>query len=211
MRSEGREMENKDLNILTDESVVKMAQEGSNTAYEFLIKKYKELAKNKAKIYYIAGGDKEDVIQEGMIGIFKAIRDFDDTKETSFSTFAELCVNHQIINAIKSANRQKHKILNESVSLSAVGGEEGDPVPLWEKLASEPASNPETLMLMKEITEFLKAEGSRLFSPFEKKVWSEMLQGKNYKEIAVKYHRSAKAVDNAMQRIRKKIRNFMEE
>ena len=110
-------MKNNDLNVLTDESIVKMAQEGSGTAYEYLIDKYKELAKIKSKTYYIAGGDNEDVIQEGMIGIFKAIRDFDENKDASFRTFAELCINRQIVNAIKGANRQKHQILNESVPL----------------------------------------------------------------------------------------------
>ena len=111
MRYADREMENnKDLNILTDESIVKMAQEGSSTAYEYLINKYKELAKKKSKSYFIAGGDMEDVVQEGMIGIFKAIRDYDETQEASFRTFAELCVNRQIITAIKAANRQKHQI-----------------------------------------------------------------------------------------------------
>ena len=120
MRYADREMENnKDLNILTDESIVKMAQEGSSTAYEYLINKYKELAKKKSKSYFIAGGDMEDVVQEGMIGIFKAIRDYDETQEASFRTFAELCVNRQIITAIKAANRQKHQILNEYVSLNA--------------------------------------------------------------------------------------------
>ena len=118
MRLEDREMKNSDLNVLTDESIVKMAQEGSNTAYEYLINKYKESAKMKSKSYFIAGADNEDVIQEGMIGIFKAVRDFDEEKDASFRTFAELCINRQILNAIKGANRQKHQILNESVSLS---------------------------------------------------------------------------------------------
>lgn len=204
-------MEDKNLNVFTDEDIVKMAQEGSNTAYEYLINKYKELAKNKSKIYFIAGGDNEDVVQEGMIGIFKAIRDYDETRETSFHTFAELCINRQIINAIKKANRKKHQILNESLSLSADKESEDDTVPLWEKLAMESAPNPERLMLMKEITEYFNADGRKMFSSFEKKVWDEMMCGKSYKEIAAKLHRPLKSIDNATQRIKKKIRNFLEE
>lgn len=203
-------MEDRNLNVFTDEDIVKMAQEGSNTAYEYLINKYKELAKNKSKIYFIAGGDNEDVVQEGMIGIFKAIRDFDDTRETSFHTFAELCINRQIINAIKKANRKKHQILNESLSLSSDKEREEDTVPLREKLAMESASDPEQLMLMKELTEYFNAERKRMFSPFEKKVWNEMMDGKSYKEIASELHRSLKSVDNAMQRVKKKMKDFLE-
>ena len=111
-------MERDNYNILTDEELVKMAQEGSVTAEEFLINKYKELAKIKSSMYFIVGGDREDVIQEGMIGIFKAIREFQEEKNASFRTFAEVCINRQIISAIRKANLRKHQILNESVSLS---------------------------------------------------------------------------------------------
>lgn len=205
-------MEDKDLNVLTDESIVKMAQEGSSTAYEYLINKYKELAKIKSKTYFIAGGDNEDVIQEGMIGIFKAVRDFDENQDTSFRTFAELCVNRQIITAIKHANRQKHQILNESVSLSA--GEESDneeAQALSEKLAAtSPETNPESMTLMKEVVDYLKANEQDIFSPFETKVWNEMLKGKTYKEIAFRLCRPTKTVDNAMQRIKKKIQGYLE-
>lgn len=200
-------MKNNDLNVLSDESIVKMAQEGSGTAYEYLIDKYKELAKIKSKTYYIAGGDNEDVIQEGMIGIFKAIRDFDENKDASFRTFAELCINRQIVNAIKGANRQKHQILNESVPLhigdSSFDGSEGA---YAEHFASNsPDSDPESMMLMKEVVDYLKENDQNIFSPLESQVWKEMLKGKNYREIAVELRRPAKAVDNAIQRIKKKI------
>lgn len=205
-------MENKDLNVLSDESIVKMAQEGSSTAYEYLIKKYKEMAKIKAKTYFIIGGDNEDVIQEGMIGIFKAIRDFDEERDASFRTFAELCVNRQIITAIKGANRQKHQILNESVSLSAREEESGeDTPPLSERLAERSSeTDPEAMMLMREVVDFLKADQKNLFSPLERKVWKEMLKGKNYREIAFTLRKTPKTVDNAMQRIKKKIQLFLE-
>lgn len=200
------------MNVLTDESIVKMAQEGSSTACEFLINKYKQMAKLKAKTYFIAGGDNEDVVQEGMIGIFKAIRDFDGDRDASFRTFAELCVNRQIISAIKGANRQKHQILNESVSLSIReedGGEDGQP--LSERLASQSSeTDPEAMMLMKEVVEYLKADQKKMFSPLERRVWKEMLKGKNYREIALTIRKSPKTVDNAMQRIKKKIQIFLE-
>lgn len=200
-------MKNRDLNVLTDESIVKMAQEGSGTAYEYLINKYKELAKIKSKTYYIAGGDNEDVIQEGMIGIFKAIRDFDEEKDASFRTFAELCVTRQIANAIKGANRQKHQILNESVPLyigeSSADGSDGA---YAEHFASRsPDADPESMMLMKETVDYLKENDQNIFSPLESKVWNEMLKGKTYQEIAAELHRPAKAIDNAIQRIKKKI------
>ncbi len=212
MRCADREMENKDLNVFTDESVVKMAQEGSSTAYEYLINKYKELARNKSKTYFIAGGDMEDVVQEGMIGIFKAIRDFDENRDASFRTFAELCVNRQIITAIKAANRQKHQILNESVSLSAQQQTENDETSaLEEKLAANRAdTDPEGMMLMREVVEFLKANEQNLFSPMENQVWEQMLKGRSYKEIALRLRKSTKAVDNAIQRIKKKVELYLE-
>ena len=204
--------ENKDLNILTDESIVKMAQEGSSTAYEYLIGKYKAMAKTKSKNYFIAGADHEDVIQEGMIGIFKAVRDYDENQNTSFRTFAEICITRQIITAIKAANRQKHQILNESVSLSSQrDGETGETTDLAERLAASSAdTDPQTMMLMKEVVDYLKANESDIFSPLENKVWSQMLKGKNYREIAFCLRRSTKTVDNAIQRIKKKIQQFLE-
>ncbi len=202
-------MEKDNFNILTDEELVKMAQEGSATAEEFLINKYKELARTKSSVYYIIGGDKEDVIQEGMIGIFKAIRDYDETKNASFRTFAELCVNRQIISAIRNANLRKHKILNESVSLNQEGSDDESSDTLEECLPSSTAEDPETLMLMKEIESFLKADSGEIFSPLEKSVWDKMMEGKNYQQIASELGRSSKTVDNAIQRIKKKIYGYL--
>ena len=184
-----------------------MAQEGSGTAYEYLIDKYKELAKIKSKTYYIAGGDNEDVIQEGMIGIFKAIRDFDEEKDASFRTFAELCVTRQITNAIKGANRQKHQILNESVPLHmGYEDQDGSDGAYAEQFAStSPDADPESMMLMKETVDYLRENDANIFSPLESKVWNEMLKGKKYREIAVELRRPAKTIDNAIQRIKKKI------
>lgn len=202
-------MERDNYNILTDEELVKMAQEGSVTAEEFLINKYKELAKIKSSMYFIVGGDREDVIQEGMIGIFKAIREFQEEKNASFRTFAKVCINRQIISAIRKANLRKHQILNESVSLSQEQDTKEGEKPLEERLRSKDNDDPETLMLMKEITDFLIEDSKELFSPLEQKVLAAMLKGKKYKEIASELHRSSKTVDNAIQRIKKKIYDYL--
>ena len=202
-------MQKNNYNILTDEEMVKMAQEGSVTAEEYLIKKYKDLVKKKSSTYFIMGGDKEDVIQEGMIGIFKAIRGFDEEKEASFKTFAEICINRQIISAIRNSNLQKHQILNESISLSSDNDPEGEQKTLEERLPSNKSDDPETLMLMKEIGQYLKEESHEIFSTLEQKVWDRMLQGKTYQEIAVELEKTQKAIDNALQRFKKKIYAYL--
>ena len=195
--------------ILTDEEMAKMAQEGSITAEEFLIKKYKTLVKQKSSTYFIIGGDKEDVIQEGMIGIFKAIREYRDDRNATFRTFAETCINRQIISAIRNANLKKHQILNESVSLSIDNDPEDKMKSLEERLPSKQDDDPETLMLMKEVGEYLKKDKDEIFSTLEKNVWDKMLQGKNYQEIAKDLKKSPKSVDNTMQRIKKKIYAYL--
>lgn len=202
-------MQKNNYNILTDEEMVKMAQEGSVTAEEFLIKKYKDLVKQKSTTYFIMGGDKEDVIQEGMIGIFKAIRGFDFDRDVSFKTFAEVCVNRQIISAIRNANLQKHQILNQSLSLNGDNEDEKNNKHLAERVPASDMDDPETLMLMKEIGAYLKEESHELFSLLEKKVWDRMLQGKKYQEIADELGKSTKSVDNAMQRVKKKIYGYL--
>ena len=155
------------------------------------------------------GGDKEDVIQEGMIGIFKAIRDYDENKNASFRTFAELCINRQIISAIRKANLRKHQILNESLSLSQEDPSDENSDPLEDRLPASSDEDPETLMLMKEIESFLQAESGGIFSPLEKSVWDKMMEGKDYQQIAAELGRSSKTVDNAIQRIKKKIYGYL--
>lgn len=202
-------MQENNYNILTDEEMVKMAQEGSVTAEEYLIKKYKDLVKQKSSTYFIIGGDKEDVIQEGMIGIFKAIRGFDFDRDASFKTFAEVCINRQIISAIRNANLQKHQILNESLSLHGDDDSEEEQNNLEERLPSDKGDDPETLMLMKEVGEYLREESHEIFSSLEKKVWDRILQGKKYQEIAEELGKSSKTIDNAIQRIKKKIYKYL--
>jgi len=210
MRLEDREMEDSNLNVLTDEAIVKMAQEGSSTAEEYLIRKYMGIVKAKTKKYFIAGADSDDVIQEGMIGVFKAIRDYDPDSTASFATFVELCVSRQILSAVQSANRLKNKILNDYLPFSTDKKESEDGGFAIDKVPSGQDTDPETLTLIREIVDLLKANGSEIFSPMENKVWAEMLKGKNYREIAEALDRSPKSIDNAMQRIKRKISAYLE-
>ena len=203
-------MEINRLHILTDEQLVRMAQEGSETAEEILIEKYKGLVKNKAKTYYITGADSEDVVQEGMIGLFKAIRSFDVSKQTAFKTFADTCVNSQIISAIKKANRKRHKPLNESVSLNKEVDDGTQDISVGDILQASMDNDPEALLLLQEVVDYLKTYDSGLFSKFEHEVWIEKLKGKNYMEIAEHLGSSPKSVDNSLQRIKKKIVAYLE-
>ena len=203
-------MEINRLHILTDEQLVRMAQEGSETAEEILIEKYKGLVKNKAKTYYITGADSEDVVQEGMIGLFKAIRSFDVSKRTAFKTFADTCVNSQIISAIKKANRKRHKPLNESVSLSKEVDDDTKDVSIGDIMQASMDNDPEALLLLQEVVDYLKTYDGGLFSRFEREVWVEKLKGKNYIEIADALGKSPKSIDNALQRIKKKIVAYLE-
>ena len=203
-------MEINRLHNLTDEQLVRMAQEGSETDEEILIEKYKGLVKNKAKTYYITGADSEDVVQEGMIGLFKAIRSFDADKQAAFKTFADTCVNSQILSAIKKANRKRHRPLNESVSLNKEVDDEKQDISVGDILQASMDNDPEALLLLQEVVDYLKAYDSGLFSKFEREVWVEKLKGRNYLEIAEQLGRSPKSVDNAIQRIKKKIVAYLE-
>ena len=193
-------MEISQLHILTDSQLVKMAQEGSETAEELLIEKYKNLVKSRSRQYFIVGADREDVVQEGMIGLFKAIRSYDPEQEASFKTFAEQCITNQILTAIKRANRMKHQILNDSISISsgnlgaggAAEGEEGDGG------------------LVKEAVMVLRACDSQILSEFERQVLAEKLKGRSYLEIAQALDRPPKSIDNALQRIKKKVLAYLE-
>ena len=195
------------LHILTDEQLAKMAREGSETAEEILIEKYRSLVKGKTKIYFIIGADNEDVIQEGMIGLFKAVRSYEPDKEATFRTYAELCINRQILSAIKTANRLKHQPLNESLPLEKTQ-DDGESISA-ETLFTVEDNNPETLMLMKEILDYLMDENSDLFSPLERKVLGERLKGLSTSEIARRMERDPKSIDNALQRIRKKVLAYL--
>ncbi len=194
---------------LTDEQLVQKAQAGQLEAEEYLIRKYKSMVRRRAQLYFIAGADGDDVMQEGMIGLFKAIRSYRSQMDAAFGTFAELCVNRQIITAIKLASRRKHSPLNTSISLNRPLSDEDTESTLEETLRSDSNSEPETQLMIKDVVETILTNEGKIFSPFEMQVWSEYLQGKDYKEIAKSLGKSAKAVDNAIQRTKRKILTYL--
>ena len=189
----------------TDDELVTMARNGDVDAEEYLIQKYRDTAKSRARLYFMVGGDKEDIVQEGMIGIFKAIRSYDPEKEASFRTFAELCISRQIITAIKQAGRLKHSPLNTSVSLWKPVSEEDNGNTLADILSSDSNSDPETVLLLTEIIDYVTKEDSKVFSELEMKAWMEYIQGKSCAQIAEEMGRTPKSVDNAIQRTKRKI------
>ena len=193
---------------MTDEVLAGLAQSNDREAEDILIRRYVELIRGKAHLYFIVGADSEDVIQEGMIGLFKAIHDYSEARDASFKTFAELCINRQILTAVKTASRLKHQPLNNSVSLSAPV-DENDGGTLEEALGGDMASNPEAVFMENTLSSLLTDEDSSLFSSMERKVLKEYLAGKKYPEIAQSLGKSYKAVDNAMQRIRRKINEYI--
>lgn len=194
----------------TEEALVRMAQNGDSDAEEYLIRKYKDVVKAKSHLYFMVGADKEDIVQEGMIGMFKAIRSYNAEKEASFRTFAELCINRQILTAIKRATRLKHSPLNTSISLNKPISEEEPSQTLAETLSSDSMSDPEALLLLKEVANYIVGNGADIFSSMEMAVWSEYLHGKNYTEIAKQMGKSPKAIDNAIQRTKRKLNLYFD-
>ncbi len=175
---------------------------------EELLEEYKDLVKAKAGLYFMLGADKEDIVQEGMIGLYKAIQNYDESKGTSFKTFADLCINRQIITAIKSSNRKKYSALNTAVSLDKpIGGEE-DAQTLGESLAAGADTDPETIALLNEMTELLLAPEAKILSNAEREVLELLLQGGDYQSIAKYLGKSPKQIDNTIQRIRAKLKKF---
>ena len=190
---------------LPDEQIVELSSEGEKMATEYILAKYKNLVRAKAKAYFLAGADKEDLVQEGMIGLFKAIRDFDPTKQASFRGFAEMCIKRQLITAVKTAARQKHIPLNSYISLSKPVYEDEAERTLVEVLAQREAVDPEEMFIRREKAEALETEISQKLSNLEQTVFSLYLGGMNYQEIAVELDRPPKSIDNALQRIKRKL------
>lgn len=190
---------------ITEEELVKLAQEGNEEAGDFLIRKYKDVVKTKAHLYFMVGADRDDVVQEGMIGVFKAIKSFNPEKQASFRTFAELCINRQIFSAIKQATRMKHSPLNTSVSLSRPISEDRETVTLAETLFSDSNSDPEAQLLLKEIIGYMEGSSLNELSKMEYEVWMLYLQGQNYRQIAKNLGKPPKSIDNAIQRTKRKL------
>lgn len=194
-------------NLFEDEKLAGMAQAGDSAAEETLIDRYKELVKSRAHLYFIAGADSEDVIQEGMIGLFKAVRGYNSGREASFRTFAGMCINRQIITAIKTASRLKHEPLNNSISLSRPirdGDGSGKEETIENTLVAR-QSNPEEMILAQDTIDEILAGVSNILSKFELEVWQLYISGKNYTAIAAETGKSPKSIDNALQRIKRKI------
>ena len=198
-------------NSMNDEELAALASRGGEAAAEHLIQDYKELVKSKAHLYFMLGADRDDIVQEGMIGIFKAIKNYDPSKGASFRTFADLCVNRQIITAIKAAGRQKHAPLNTSLSLDRPVDDEESPRTLGETLSAGTDTDPEAVFLLGEMAQLLFSHQDSFLSPFERFVLGEMIRGKTYRDIARENGKSDKSVDNAIQRIRRKLHLFFDE
>lgn len=188
-----------------DEEVVDEAKKGNSRAQEYLISKYENFVKAKAKSYFLIGADKEDIYQEGMIGLYKAIRDFKADKLTSFKAFAELCVTRQIITAIKTATRQKHIPLNTYISLNKPIYEEESDRTLIDVLSELKITDPEELLIGKEQIKHIEDEMAKVLSDLEMEVLQSYLDGKSYQEIACDLDRQAKSIDNALQRVKRKL------
>ncbi|HIW49340.1 MAG TPA: sigma-70 family RNA polymerase sigma factor [Candidatus Blautia intestinavium] len=182
----------------SDEELIVRLQKGEKEISDYLMEKYKEFVRKKARAVYLIGGETDDLIQEGMIGLFKAVQDYRPEKETSFRTFAGLCIDRQLYSAIQSSNRQKHLPLNSYVSLSQAGEAED--------LEGRWSENPEAVVIDQERTRILKEEIQKALSPMENKVLTYYMQGYGYVKIAKLLGKNPKSIDNALQRIRGKIR-----
>ncbi len=198
------------LEFRSDEEIVMEAKGGDIIALEFLINKYKNFVKAKARSYFLIGADREDIIQEGMIGLYKAIRDFRDDKLSSFRAFAELCITRQIITAIKTATRQKHIPLNSYVSLNKPIYDEDSDRTLLDILSGTKITDPEELMINREEYKDIEFKMGEILSELEWKVLTLYLEGKSYQEIAVDLQRHVKSIDNALQRVKRKLERYLE-
>lgn len=195
----------------TDEEIVDMAQQGDGIASEFLLNKYKNFVRSKARSYFLIGADHEDIVQEGMIGLYKAIRDFRPDKLSSFRAFAELCITRQIITAIKTATRQKHIPLNSYVSLNKPLYDEESDRTLLDVIMEGKNTNPEDLLISQEDLRQIRHKIDEVLSGLEQEVLAAYLDGKSYQEIAKNLGRHVKSIDNALQRVKRKLEKFLEE
>jgi len=191
----------------SDEELIELYKEGNEIAIDFLFNKYKNLVRKKAKAMFIVGGDNDDLIQEGMIGLYKAIRDYDESKDASFRTFSSMCINRQMCTAVTTSNRKKHSPLNEYISLDMpVQSEKAEEsTRLSDMLYSAFEQNPEEIFIDKESTDFIESKIGNVLSKYEKQVLLLQLEGLDYIKIADKLGKTPKSVDNALQRIRNKL------
>ena len=201
-------VQKQELKNCTDESLIERIHAGQEELTDYILEKYKPLVRKKTNAMYLIGGETEALIQEGMIGLFKAVRDFREEKESSFYHFAELCINRQLYSALEASNRKKHLPLNSYVSLS--GSENEDGVPM-EELLPFISENPEQRIIEQEIWDDFQKKLSGNLSKMEKQVLMQYLDGYNYIQIAKQMQKPPKSIDNALQRIRQKIRKIQQD
>ena len=192
-----------DYSAMEENQIVRLARDGDDAALELILSKYKDLVRCRARAYFIIGAETEDLIQEGMFGLFKAVRDFDPDKNSSFYAFAELCIRRQLISALKGATRQKHSPLNSGISLDSILSEESQT-----QASTYPEANcrvTEEQVLARESEQELLSAFTRYLSAFEARVLRLYLSGLSYAEMAAEINKSEKSIDNAVQRIRRKL------
>nr|WP_268237409.1 RNA polymerase sporulation sigma factor SigH [Pullulanibacillus camelliae] len=195
---------------MEDDDVVKCVQEGDLQALEYMINKYKNFVRAKAKSYFLIGADREDVIQEGMIGLYKAIRDYKGDKLSTFRAFAELCITRQMITAVKTATRQKHIPLNSYVSLDKPIFDEESDRTLLDVICGSRGADPMEMIINQEKHDDIEVKMSEILSDLERKVLMLYLDGRSYQEISVDLKRHVKSIDNALQRVKRKLERYLE-
>ncbi|MCM3164191.1 RNA polymerase sporulation sigma factor SigH [Metabacillus litoralis] len=195
---------------LEDKVLVEMAHNGDSESLSFLINKYQHFVRSKVRPYFLIGADKEDLVQEGMIGLYKAIRDYREDKMASFYAFAELCISRQIITAIKTASRQKHGPLNSSISLDKPLTNEDSNYTLLDMIAGEKVTNPESLLINKEKVNEIERKIDELLSDLERRVLTLYMDGQSYMEISEELNTHVKSIDNALQRVKRKLERHFE-
>jgi RNA polymerase sporulation-specific sigma factor len=198
------------LEKMDDEEIIELVHQGNSEALDFLIHKYKNFVRAKARSYFLIGADKEDIVQEGMIGLYKAIRDYKEDKLTTFKAFAELCITRQIITAIKTATRQKHIPLNSYVSLDKPIYDEESDRTLMDVISGTKMLDPEELLINREEFDSIEEKMNELLSDLERKVLALYLDGQSYQEISEELNRHVKSIDNALQRVKRKLERYLE-
>ncbi|AFJ60197.1 RNA polymerase sporulation specific sigma factor SigH [Bacillus amyloliquefaciens] len=195
---------------MEDEQVIEKVHVGDSDALDYLITKYRNFVRAKARSYFLIGADREDIVQEGMIGLYKSIRDFREDKLTSFKAFAELCITRQIITAIKTATRQKHIPLNSYVSLDKPIFDEESDRTLLDVISGAKTLNPEEMIINQEEFDDIEMKMGELLSDLERKVLVLYLDGRSYQEISDDLNRHVKSIDNALQRVKRKLEKYLE-
>ncbi|WP_010681023.1 RNA polymerase sporulation sigma factor SigH [Acetivibrio cellulolyticus] len=199
------------FSTMLDEEIIDETKSGNLKALEYLINKYKGFVRAKARTYFLIGADREDIIQEGMIGLYKAIRDFREDKLSSFRAFAELCITRQIITAIKTATRQKHIPLNSYISLNKPIFDDESDRTLMDIISEDTINDPEEMVINREEFSGIEEKMGEILSGLECEVLALYLEGKSYQEIAIELDRHVKSIDNALQRVKRKLEKYLEE